>query len=153
MVKERKPQGGTSNLSARRTTPFIPDATKTTSDELWARKSTYRSPTHQLIAPDLLSVPTIVSEKQRTIDSTSVWNGKPPYSRDFSTTYDASYIDPSSIPHKDLQLQTTTGERSPSFPTRLPYLSIYLSTNQSLHPSNKQKSKQESPRNPREDKL
>jgi hypothetical protein len=92
-VKERKPQGGTSNLSARSV-----GADKTGEKSFVQR---YRSHTFNLVQPvNETMTDHSPSEKQRTITSTSVWGSNEICSRDFTTTHNESYLDPADIPHK-----------------------------------------------------
>jgi hypothetical protein len=90
MVKERKPQLGTSNLSAR--------SQITTDSEISVPKPVtkfFRSPSHKLLAPEEYKV--IANHtNERTITDMSTWGTSESMKRDFQTVHKSTYKDPRS---------------------------------------------------------
>jgi hypothetical protein len=93
MVKERKIQAGTTNLSARDAAPH-------------KLGDFFRSPSHKLIAPGSYQPPTN-NALVRSIGITAVWKKDcKPYEQNFGTIQSDSYIDPSTIPPRHFQIKT-----------------------------------------------
>jgi hypothetical protein len=84
MVKGRRIQAGASNLSAR-------DQEKTVSTTF------FRAPTHKLISPDDYK-PTVTAPHVRAVDQMATWGKSTAHTRDYLTTHNQTFQDPSSYP-------------------------------------------------------
>lgn len=102
--KERKPQFGATNLTARSDASASSNKSKLNSS---APTKFHRSWTHKLISPDEYNVSGPNIENLREIDKTATWLPMSIHERDFKTNTTISYRDPRDVPVKVRKIRTT----------------------------------------------
>lgn len=90
MVKERKLQTGSSNLSARGSCDMSMSKTMPGSN----KKLFQKSYTHKLICPDEYPPAVRSGTHDRHIEKSAIWRPADLYRRDFQTIHRASFLDP-----------------------------------------------------------
>jgi hypothetical protein len=96
MVKGRRIQGGSSNLStieSDKTSPTV----------------FFRAPTHKLIAPDVYKV-TAPKTKAREIESMSTWGNSTVHNIDYVTVHKSTYKNPATYPTREKESYQTPEE-------------------------------------------
>jgi hypothetical protein len=101
MVRERKPQTGATNLSARSASgkallPVVPVAADTGGNST-ASKVAVRSVAHKLLAPDLYKSTHKTNSEFDDLKITATWTPNDVYKRDFHTVYNDSFVDPKEV--------------------------------------------------------
>lgn len=82
MVKGRRIQAGSSNLNDSEPKSKAPTVF-------------FRAPTYKLISPDVFSVPTLSTQKVRSIENTSTWGQSRVEPRDYQSIHSSTFKDPS----------------------------------------------------------
>jgi len=87
MVKERKPQTGSTNLDSSRYYEL----------PITSQDSLTRSVTHKIIVPDPpVPLPYEARRRIREVPQVATWKAGNPLKKDFKTTHETSYTDPAS---------------------------------------------------------
>ncbi len=110
MGKERKPQTGATNLSARNQNappPLTLQQPKPSEEPSIEPTNIQRGLAHKLIAPDLYNTNVKEDDSYRKLKVTATWTPLNIYNRDFETTNSDDYRDPSMYPSSEHHSKTT----------------------------------------------